>query len=470
LGNETWESMRESWEAARLLPTAGIRNQGEQERRAASALLAVMSAVPDFCHGLLSGMKTPKGKISTFTELRFKDEEERLHIPDGAVVVERGKKRWSCLVEVKTGGASLEGDQVSRYLDLARAHGFDGLLTISNQIRGDSRSLPYSVRKSKLKGLTVYHLSWWRVLTEAIVQHRFRGIDDPDQAWILGELIRYLDDEKSGASGFDGMGSEWVRVRESARNGTLRAADPQAEAIAARWEQFVEYLCLHLSQELGVDVKHLRPRGKTPAEQVAITTQRLASEGVFSGSIEVPDAVGPIGIEADLRARLVTTSVEVPAPKEGRPKTRVNWLLRQLKAASDDLRIDVRFNWVRATRSELLRDCREAPELLMMKEDPKREPRTFVVALSKPMGKKDGRKEGSFVAETQRQVTDFYRDLVQGLMPPRTKAPKIQEKEEGAKAAPAELSSPPQKSEAVVRREHEATFQRLAELMPIGSE
>ena len=139
--------MQDEWVSARLLPTAGIRNQIEQERRAASALLAVMSAVPDFCHGLLSGMKAPKGKISTYTELRFNDHEERLHIPDGAVVVERGKKRWSCLVEIKTSGVALDGNQVSRYLDLAREHGFDGLLTISNQIRGDARSLPYSVRK-----------------------------------------------------------------------------------------------------------------------------------------------------------------------------------------------------------------------------------------------------------------------------------------------------------------------------------
>ena len=448
MGNATWESMREDWVSARLLPTAGIRNQGEQERRAASALLAVMSAVPDFCHGLLSGMGALKGKISTYTELRFKDEEEKLHIPDGAVVVERGKKRWSCLVEIKTNGAALEGEQVSRYLD---------------------QSLPYSVHKSKLKGLTVYHVSWWRVLTEAIVQHRFRGIADPDQAWILGELIRYLDDEKSGASGFGGMGGEWVRVRESARNGTLRASDPQAEAIAARWEQFVEYLCLHLSQELGVDVKHLRPRGKSPEERVAIATRRLASDGAFSSSIQVPDAVGPIGIEADLRARLVTTSVEVPAPKEGRPKTRINWLLRQLKDAPDDLRVDVRFNWVRATRSELLRDCSKSPELLVMEDDPRREPRTFVIALSKPMGKKDGRKEGSFVAETQRQVTEFYRDIVQGLVPPRTTAPRIQEEEEATESTTA---PPPasEKSEVMVRREHETNLQRLAELMPFASE
>jgi hypothetical protein len=460
--------IRDEWVPARLLPTAGIRNQGEQEKRAASALLAVMSAVPDFCNALLDDMKAYRGKISTFTELRFKDEDERLHIPDGAIVIERGQKTWSCLVEIKTDGAVLESDQVSRYLDLARANGFNGLLTISNQIRGDASELPYAVKGQKLRGLTVCHLSWWHVLTEAIVQHRFRGISDPDQAWILGELIRYLDDEKSGAAGFDGMGRAWVRVRESARNGTLRADDPETGTISARWEQFIAYLCLHLSQELGVDVKHLRPRGKTPEEQVGLAAQRLAGEGVFSSSLQVPDAVGPIGVEANLRTRLVTTNVEVSAPREGRPKTRINWLLRQLRDAPDDLRIDVHFSRVRATRSELLRDCRHSPELLLLKDDPKREPRAFVVALSRAMGKKDGRKEGSFVAETRRQVTSFYGDLVQGLVPPRTQAPKIREPE-GADAGVPEPPIP-DKSEGAVRREHDTSLQRLAAMVSLDGD
>ncbi len=462
MGNSTLVK-RDEWEAARLLSTAGIRNQNEQERRAASALLAVIGAVPDFGHALLSDMKAPKGAISTYTELRFKDGDDKTHIPDGGVVVERGKKRWGCLVEIKTSGASLDPDQISRYLDLAREHGFDGLLTISNQIRSDANALPYLVDKRKMRGLTVYHLSWWRVLTEAIVQHRFRGIEDPDQAWILDELIRYLDDEKSGASGFEGMGQEWVRVRESARNETLRASDSEARGVAARWEQFVEYLCLHLSQELGVDVKHQRPRGKGPEDRVADVAKRLAGDGALGCSIRVPDAVGQIGIDADLRTRRVSTSVEVPAPKEGRPKTRVNWLLRQLKEAPGDLRIEVRFANVRATRSELLDDCREEPEKLLLNDDPKREPRSFLLAQARSMGKKRGRSEGSFVAETRRQVTDFYRDLVQGLVPPRTKAPKIREEEK----APDAVSTPvgePEKSEGEVRRVQETSLQHLAEL------
>ena len=436
--------------------------------RAASALLAVMSAVPDFCHGLLSEMKAPKGKTSTYTELRFTDGDQRTQIPDGAVIIEKGKRSWGCLVEVKTGGVSLEGEQVSRYLDLAREHGFDGFLTVSNQITTDSDPLPYSVDKRKLRGLTVCHLSWWRVLTEAIVQHRFKGIKDPDQAWILGELIRYLDDERSGASGFEGMGQEWVRVREDVRNETLRPSDPEAEKICVRWEQFAEYLSLHLSQELGVDVVHQRPRGASPSEVIGAATKRLANDGILKCSIRVPGAVGSIGIEANLRMRRVTTTVDIQAPKEGRPKTRINWLLRQLKDASGDLRVEVRFARTRSTQSALLRDCRDASDRLLSPNDPRREPRSFMLALSRSMGKKGGRMEGSFIAETRRQTTDFYRDLVQGLMPPQTKAPKIRDDEQKAAGLNTAQVHSPEKSEGEARKEHVASLQRLAQVMPFA--
>ena len=206
------------WVPARLISTAGIRGQEEQEKRATSALLAVLSAVPDFGTRLLSRIGAPRGRVSAFTEVRRKDAVGKVHIPDGVVVIERGKKRWSCLVEVKTGRTRLDPLQVERYLSMARLHGFDGLLTISNQIRTDPESHPYPVDGRSYGRLAVRHISWWHVLTEAIFQHRFRGIADPDQAWVLGELVRYLDDEASGASGFDGMGEEWPREREAARD------------------------------------------------------------------------------------------------------------------------------------------------------------------------------------------------------------------------------------------------------------
>jgi len=220
------------WQPARLIPVIGIRGQQEQEKRATSVLLAVMYAVPEFGHGVLKDLGAPKGRISTFTEIRLKDADGKVHIPDGAIVVERGKKCWRALVEVKTGRATLEAEQVTRYLEMARDHGFDAVITISNQIASQSSDVPVIVDRRKLRSVGLYHRSWWRIITEAVMEYRFRGISDPDQAWILGELIAYLDHEESGASGFEGMGDHWVNARDAARQGTLRPADEEARSVA----------------------------------------------------------------------------------------------------------------------------------------------------------------------------------------------------------------------------------------------
>jgi hypothetical protein len=162
----------------------------------------------------------------------------------------------------------------------------------------------------------------------------------------------------------------------------------------------------------------------------------------------------------------VTTSVELTAPKDPkRPKSKVSWVLRQLKDAPDDLRIDVRFASTRQTTSELLGDCRENPDCLLPPDDPKRDPRAFILARSLPMGKKGGLDRGSFAAEIRKQTTDFYRELVQDLRPPRPKAPKLPEKEE-AQQPPKEPA--PTASEAEVRREQTAGLGDLGKLGSFG--
>jgi hypothetical protein len=412
----------DTWHPARLIPTAGIRGQEEQERRATSCLLAVMGAVSEFGRALVADVGAPRGRVATFTEVQLKDADGKLSIPDGVVVVERGKKTWRCLVEVKTSNAPLKPEQVNRYLDMARQHGFDAVVTISNQITSTSAECPVDVDKRKTKSVALRHLSWWRIVTEAVVQHRHHGIADPDQAWILGELIAYMDHEASGAGGFQDMGDKWVGVRNGARQGTLRAADAGAREVAERWEQFVGYLNLGLSQDLGREVKVGRRRGEESTDGVV---NRLAETGKLSASLRVPDAVGPINVEADLRTQRLTTSVTVDAPQEGRAQTRVNWMLRQLREAPDDLRIDVSFANVRETTSGLLGDAREYPAKLLSPTEPKREPRSFTLALARQMGTKRGKGERSFVRETRQQAVDFYRTLVQNLRAWQRTPPKL---------------------------------------------
>jgi hypothetical protein len=415
------------WRHARLIPTFGSRSQQEQEKRATSCLLAVMHGVPEFGFALLRELGAPKSPvIETFAEVRFKDAAGKTVIPDGAIICRRGSKQWTCLVEVKTGTAALKEDQVSSYLDIAREHGFDGVLTISTQITANSDESPVVVSKQKLRKTSLWHFSWWRVLTEAVVQQRYHRITDADQEWVLRELIHYLSSEASGAVGFEDMGENWVAVRKAAHEGTLRETDAIAHDVAERWEQFTNYLTLSLSQELGASVAAVRqPRTQPTPDRLKEIIKALAVSGELRTTLRVPDAIGPLEIRADLRSRQTFTSVSLDAPREGRLKSRFNWLVRQLKDAPDDLRVEAAFPNARSTTTAALGAVREDPTPLFYPSDLAREPKGFVLTRARPMGQKRGRAEGSFVRETAAQTVEFYRDLVQILKPWQATAPKL---------------------------------------------
>lgn len=308
------ELPEDGWHPARLIPTTGIGGQEEQEGRATSSLLAVMPAVPEFGRALLATIGAPPGTIKTYTEVRLPDLEEKKWRPDGAVVVERGKTRWSCLVEVKTAGNALKPEQVAAYLDLARQHNFDTVLTISNDITSSPAENPVALESRRLKRVALRHLSWLDILTQAITQTKHRAVSDPDQAWILGELVAYLDNAKSGAGGFEDMGDKWVAVRDAVRQQTLRANAPGVREVASRWEQFIQALCLGLRQDLGKDVAPVWPKNIEPMARLDRTADALVETGRLTATIRVPNAIAPVTIEADLRTRQLTTSVEVSAP------------------------------------------------------------------------------------------------------------------------------------------------------------
>jgi hypothetical protein len=431
----------EEWRHARLIPTYGIRSQEEQEKRATSCLLAVMHGVPDFGHALLGDLGAPRSPtIGTFAEVRFKGADGKTDIPDGAIVCERAGQRWTCLVEVKTGSAALRDDQVGRYLDIARENDFDGVLTISNAITHSVAESPVVVDGRKLRKTKLWHLSWWRVLTEAVVQSRHRGVSDADQAWVLRELIHYLSGEASGVSGFEDMGEHWVPVRSAARDGTLRQGDPMIRDVAERWEQFIEYLCLSFSQELGRNVVGLRSRKQTTSTRLDEVERSLATAGRLDAAVRVPDAIGDLHLDADLKSRQTTISIDVDAPTEGRPKSRINWLIRQLHEAWPDLRVEVWYPHARESVVATLEQARNEPESMLCVADAKRDPRSFTLALTRPMGQKRGRTEGSFVRETRAQAVTFYRDLVQNLKPWQVRPPQIPVESDAPKSV---AGSPP---------------------------
>jgi hypothetical protein len=109
----------------------------------------------------------------------------------------------------------------------------------------------------------------------------------------------------------------------------------------------------------------------------------------------------------------------------------------------------------RETSSLLLSEAREAPERLLSSTDPKREPRAFQLALTRKMGTKRGKEEGSFVRETRQQAIGFYRDLVQDLRAWQASAPKLPP-EERADAPSQPQPEPPPFSQSGAREAGEA--------------
>lgn len=138
----------DGWQQARLIPTSGINGTEKAERRATSALLAVMRSVREFGHCIVRGLGAPAGQLGAFIEAPFEADDRTIY-PDGVLQATRGGRTWTCLVEVKTSSSELERDQVESYLDVARENGFNAVLTISNQMAPAPRDAPRRGRSTQ---------------------------------------------------------------------------------------------------------------------------------------------------------------------------------------------------------------------------------------------------------------------------------------------------------------------------------
>jgi hypothetical protein len=417
--------MTEPWQPARLIPTSGISGTDEQETRATSALLAVLPVVRDFGLGLLRPLGAKAGVIESYIEVPLVTADGRTVRPDGLVKVTRGQTAWSTLVEVKTGANDLKREQLETYLDLARDNGFDAVLTISNQMVPAPGVHPVDVDKRKLRKVQLHHLSWAEVVSAAIIQRVHHGVSDPEQAWILAELIRYLQHPRSGAMDFSEMGAAWIPTRDAITAGTLRSNDKGINEVVIRWDQLLRFAAIRLERELGsgVQLALARREDADPTIRTATLVSDLVDRGCLTGTLRVPNTVGDLHIEADLRTNRCTVSVEFPAPSEGRALTRVNWLLRQLADAPGALRVDAYAHMARTSTSELLSAVREKPILLLA--DPKVDLRRFRVAAASQLGAKRGVGRGSFIDAVLAALDGFYELVLQALRPWVAKAPQL---------------------------------------------
>lgn len=416
----------DKFQPARLIPITGIKGGQDQERRATSALIAVMTAVPDYARAILKPIGAPSGKLRAYIEPEFELMGKRIR-PDGLLSIERAGKQWNAIVEVKTGKNVLDPDQLNAYLDVAKSQKIDALITISNQVLTATREHPtQGLDARKAKATNLVHLSWIRLITEAMIQTEHKGVADPDQAWILSELVRFLQSDASGANEFDDMGPNWVAVREAVVNGTITARDPRLAEITQNFESLLRFVSFKLSARLGVNVVEVLPRKakEDPKKHLAEAVASFVDSSCLSGTIRIPETASDITIRADLRAAQVMCEMSIRAPREGRNLTRINWLLRQLKGAPPHLRIEAYAKHGRHAESvELLSDALADPKILMSHGD--REITEFRLVSIAKMGPKRGNGAGSFIESIVNVTESTYETVLQNLRVWSPKAPRL---------------------------------------------
>lgn len=418
----------ENFQSARLIPVTGIKGSLDQERRASSALLAVLRIVPEYSDTLLKPLGAPSGSLLSFIEPEFKMSGKRIR-PDGLIVVKRGKREWSALVEVKTGKNELDATQISSYLDICREYKIDALITVSNQVLNASGGHPTpGVDQRKLRSTGLHHLSWIKVITEAIVLREHTGVVDVERDAVLHELIRFLQSDASGASEFNDMGPAWTEVRDGIRASSIRKPDAQVLDIIANFESLVRYSALTLSARLGVGAREVVTRtAKTDYKKhLSSVATKLLSEKVLRGAIDVPGTAAKLEMEADLAGGLLHCSAQFSAPNEGRNRSRLNWLLRQLKDAPADTLVQWSYKHARLSEQpHKLADLREKTYEFDLAND--REIVSLRVEIMRKMGTKRSSGQGGFIDSVVDLFEEFYGSVLQKVSPWQNPAPRLSE-------------------------------------------
>lgn len=423
--------MDNNWQKSRLIPVIGSKSSSENEQRATSALLAVMEVVPPLTKSLFIkfGVRvSSKTQISTFIETAFQLKNGTKVRPDGLISIKNpGRPAITFLLEVKTGKNLLKVDQINNYIEIARLEGFDGVLTISNELSPQSGVHPTAgINIRSNSKISVFHLSWSSILTTAVMEKVYRGVDDPEQSWILGELLRYLEHPASGAMEFEDMGPNWTTVRQAAREGTLSRRDESVLDVAYRWDQLSRFLSLKLGSETGEDVQELIPKKHhaNPLLRTKDFAVELSTEGTLTTSLRIPNTAADLHLVVDLKAKQTIIDSRLDAPSDRGPKASITWLLRQLKNSPEHTVITAFAKNSPTGVSLSLGESRIDAAKLLPKD--KRDISRFHITLRSELStvvRRSG--ESGFVAALTNSVREFYGTVLQDLKAYHAPAPRL---------------------------------------------
>ncbi|MFD8046725.1 TerD family protein [Streptomyces chartreusis] len=418
----------ESWKEARLFPVSVLKSDRDREMRATSVLLSVMAQVPEFGRRLTAAFGAPSGRTETFTEVSLPHGDTPRR-PDGVIRVERAGKLWTALVETKTNGNSLKGDQVQAYMDIAARRGYEAVITLSNDVALEGSPLvDVKIDGRRKHKVALWHLSWAEVAHQAQMLIRHEGVGNAAHAWLLQELLHYLQHENSGCHGFQNMGAAWVPVRNGIDDETLCQGDPRALEVVESWERLIRQVCLRMGGELGQKVLPVQraKRGTDPGTRRALLADQLCLDGRLQAELRIEGTPGVLAVSADLRTGKLRTSLEIPAPDQGYPLTWVKRLVRRLAEAPADLHVETLVESETGGPRGTLERLRPEPADLLPKNTATGIT-GFRLSLFKGMGSTRGNAESGFIRSVDDAVHRFYTSVVVHLDRPAPRRAAVKE-------------------------------------------
>ncbi|GAB2470369.1 TerD family protein [Streptomyces incanus] len=411
----------DAWNQARLFPLSVLKSDRDREMRATSVLLSVMAQVPEFGRRLTAGFGAPTGRMETYTEVTLPHGDSPRR-PDGVIRVERAGKLWTALVETKTNGNALKADQVQAYMDIAARRGYEAVITLSNDVALEGSPLvDVKIDGRRKHKVALWHLSWAEVAHQAQMLIRHEGVGNGAHAWLLHELLHYVQHENSGCHGFQNMGAAWVPVRRGIDDETLCQGDSRALEVVESWERLIRQVCLGLGGEIGQKVLPVRrvKRGADPGERRARMADQLCLEGRLQAEVRIEDTPGVLAISADLRTGRLRTSIEIPAPDQGYPLARAKRLVKWLSGAPADLHVETLVEAGTGGPRGTLERLRPEPGDLLPKNGT--QITGFRLTLFKGMGSTRGNAESGFIRSVDDAVHRFYSTVVVHLERPTSR-------------------------------------------------
>lgn len=336
---------------ARLIPTLATHGN-RRELHAVSAFLAVLRIVRPLAKELLGPLEAPASPVETYTEERIGGETNQRRADGLIAIPSRAHPRWGALIEAKTGESRLEPSQLQRTYDAVTKRGYNYLISISNQF-----VVPRVGGRHE-------HWPWAEVLAVA------RGIRDRQltqtsaEAFLLDQLIAYLEDERAGTVPDPSMGKSWKALIAAARAGRLRTRTPGADTAVDGWFEAMHMARIALTESLNrrFSAPEADPVNKAQARSDLMQT------GTLSGSL-VSRGWPTTAVSAVLAGEVLKASARIQTRPRGRSDGDITRLLDGLNDAPRALQIEMRPRGARTDgeriRSATLSQLRADPTRLL---------------------------------------------------------------------------------------------------------